>query len=125
MADGPTDPVGRVSSSTPCHHQSVEKGSVGTLNPVVGQSKHDWGVQMIGSDRARQQRLVGEETVYAALAAIDQALEQAMAAQTESRRRRELAQLRGLLLIVPYSSLGLEGALRHLIGTLQEPVLDR
>jgi hypothetical protein len=80
---------------------------------------------MLGSDGERQQGLVSEPTVYAALAAIDQALEQAMTAQTESRRRRELAQLRGLLLIVPSSGLGLEGALRHLIETLQVPVLDR
>jgi hypothetical protein len=83
------------------------------------------GVQMIGSDGERQQGLVSEQTVYAALAAIDQALEQAMTAQTESKRRRELAQLRGLLLILPYSGLGLDGALRHLTDTLQQPILDR
>jgi hypothetical protein len=80
---------------------------------------------MIGSDGEDLQGLVGEQTMYAALAAIDQALEQAMAAQTESRRRRELAQLRGLLLILPSRGLGLEDALRHLIDTLQAPVLDR
>ena len=77
------------------------------------------------SDGKQLQGLVGEPTVYAALAAIDQALEQAMAARTESRRRRELAQLRGLLLILPSRGLGLEAALRHLIETLQVPVLDR
>jgi hypothetical protein len=80
---------------------------------------------MIGSDGEQLQGLVGEQTVYAALAAIDQALEQAMTARTESKRRRELAQLRGLLLILPSRGLGLEDALRHLIDTLQVPVLDR
>jgi hypothetical protein len=44
---------------------------------------------MIRSDGEELQGLVGEQTVYAALAAIDQALEQAMTARTESRRRRE------------------------------------
>jgi hypothetical protein len=80
---------------------------------------------MIGSDGEELQGLVGEQTVYTALAAIDQALEQAMAARTESKRRRELAQLGGLLLILPFRGLGLEDALRHLIDTLRVPVLDR
>jgi hypothetical protein len=35
---------------------------------------------MLGSDGERLQQLVGEHTVYAALAAIDQALEHAMTA---------------------------------------------
>jgi len=79
---------------------------------------------MIGTDGEQLQGLVGEKTVYAALGAIDQALEQAVTARTESMPRRELAQLRGQLLILPSSGPNLEGALRHLIGVLREPIPD-
>ena len=79
---------------------------------------------MIGTTGERLQELVGEETVYAALDAIDRAVERTLTAPTESQQRRELAQLRGVLLTLPSSGLGLEGALRHLIGVLREPILD-
>ena len=80
---------------------------------------------MIGTDGERLQGLVAEQTVYAALDAIAQGIRQALTAETESERRRELAQLHGLLLSLPCSGLGLEGALRHLIGVLGEPILHR
>jgi hypothetical protein len=55
---------------------------------------------MIRTDRnrtgtERPQGLVGEQTVYTALAAIEQALERSATARTKSLRRRELAQIRG------------------------------
>jgi hypothetical protein len=46
--------------------------------------------------------------VYVALAAIDQALEQALTARTERAQRWQLTQLRGLLLTLPASGLSLE-----------------
>jgi hypothetical protein len=79
----------------------------------------------VGTDGAQLQGLVGEQTVYAALATIDQALEQALTARTESQRQRQLAQLRGVLRTLLSNGLSLEGALRHLIGVLREPILDR
>jgi hypothetical protein len=80
---------------------------------------------MPGTDGGRLQGLVGEHTAYAALAAIDRALQQALTARTESQCRCELAQLRGALLTLLASGPDLEGALRHLIGVLREPDTDR
>jgi hypothetical protein len=80
---------------------------------------------MIGTDGAGLQGLVGEQTVYAALATIDRALEQALTAPSESHRRRQMEQLRGVLLTLPSSGLSLEGALRRLICILREPNLER
>jgi hypothetical protein len=80
---------------------------------------------MTGTDGAQLQGLVDEQTVYAALDAIDQVLERALVARTESRRHRELVQLRGVLLTFAISGGDLEGALRHLIGVLRFPILDR
>jgi hypothetical protein len=80
---------------------------------------------MAGTDGAQLQGLVGDQIVYAALAAIHRALDQALTAPTDSQRQRQLAQLRGVLLSLPAGGLSLEGALRHLIGVLQEPILDR
>ncbi len=80
---------------------------------------------MIGIDGERLPGLVGEQIVYAALDAIDQALEQALTARSETQRRREFAQLRGMLLTLPHNGLGLERALRRLIITLREPMPNR
>ena len=73
----------------------------------------------------RPQRLVGEQTVYTALAAIEQALDRSSTARTKSLRRRELAQIRGVLSTLPFSGFDLEDGLRHLIAILREPILDR
>jgi hypothetical protein len=80
---------------------------------------------MIGTDGGRLEGLVGEQTVYAALAAVDQALQRALTAGTDTQRDRELVQLRATLLTLPASGLDLEGGLRHLIGILREPILAR
>jgi hypothetical protein len=80
---------------------------------------------MTGTDGGRLQGLVGEPTAYAALAAIDRAVQRALTARTESQRQCELAQLHGALLTLLTSGPDLEGALRHLIGVLQEPATDR
>jgi hypothetical protein len=69
--------------------------------------------------------LYDEQIVYAALDAIDQALEQALTARTEREQRWQLNQLRGLLLTLPSSGLGLEDSLRQLIRLLQTPLVDR
>ena len=66
-----------------------------------------------------------ERVVYAALDAIDQALEQALTARTETQQRWQLNQLRGLLLALPSSGLGLEDSLRQLIRLLRTPLVDR
>ena len=69
--------------------------------------------------------LFNEQVVYAALDAIDRALEQALTARTEREQRWQLNQLRGLLLTLPASGLGLEDSLRQLIRLLQSPMIDR
>jgi hypothetical protein len=69
--------------------------------------------------------LFDEQVVYAALDAIDQALEQALTASTERDQRWQLNQLRGLLLTLPASNLSLEDSLRQLIRLLRTPVVDR
>jgi hypothetical protein len=56
---------------------------------------------MAGTDGGRLHGPVDEQTVHAALAAIDQALEQALVARTEREQRWQLNQLRGLLLTLP------------------------
>jgi hypothetical protein len=76
---------------------------------------------MLDANGKRSRSLIGEQTVYAALDAIDQALEQALAARTESQRNRQLAELRGLLLTLSGSGLDLEDALQRLIAVLQRP----
>jgi hypothetical protein len=80
---------------------------------------------MIGIDGERLPGLVGEQIVYAALDAINQALEQALTARSETQRRHEFAQLRGMLLTLPHSGLDLERALRRLIVTLRKPIPSR
>jgi hypothetical protein len=69
--------------------------------------------------------LVDEQTVYAALDAIDEALEQALIAPTEHEQRWQLNQLRGLLLTLRSGDLSLEDCLRRLIRLLRTPMIDR
>jgi hypothetical protein len=69
--------------------------------------------------------LFDEQIVYAALDAIDQALEQALTSPTEREQRWQLNQLRGLLLTLPASDLSLEDSLRQLIRLLRTPLVDR
>jgi hypothetical protein len=69
--------------------------------------------------------LFDEQLVYAALDAIDQALEQALTARTERGQRWQLNQLRGLLLTLPASGLSLDDSLRQLIRLLRTPAVDR
>jgi hypothetical protein len=69
--------------------------------------------------------LLNEQVVYAALDAIDQALEHALTARTEREQRWQLNQLRGLLLTLPASGLSLDDSLRQLIRLLQSPMIDR
>jgi hypothetical protein len=69
--------------------------------------------------------LVDEQLVYVALAAIDQALEQALTAPSERQQRWQLTQLRGLLLTLPASGLSLEDNLRRLIRLVRTPLVDR
>ena len=82
------------------------------------------GTVMIGTRTKQPQELVGEQAVYAALAAIELALERSQTARTESLRRRELAQVRGILSTLPSGGFGLEGGLRYLIGALGQPILE-
>jgi hypothetical protein len=85
----------------------------------------NWGDERPGADHGRVPGVFDERIVYAALEAIDQALEQALTARTETRQRWQLNQLRGLLLTLPSNGLGLEDSLRHLIRLLQTPMVDR
>ena len=80
---------------------------------------------MVGTDGGRLHGLVDEQTVYGALDAIDQALEQALTARTEREQRWRLNQLRGLLLTLPAGGLSLDRGLRRLIRLLRTPVVDR
>jgi hypothetical protein len=59
------------------------------------------------------------------LDAIDQALEQALMARSEREQRRQVNQLRGLLLTVRFGDQGLEDCLRRLIRLLRTPMVDR
>ena len=61
----------------------------------------DWGHPMAGTDGGRLHGLVDEQTVDAALDAIDQALVQALLARSEREQHWQLNQLRGLLLTIP------------------------
>ena len=69
--------------------------------------------------------LIDEQIVYVALAAIDEALEQAVTAPSERQQRWQLNQLRGLLLTLPASGLSLEDNLRRLIRLVRTPLVDR
>ena len=80
---------------------------------------------MAGTDGGRLRGLVDEQTVYAALDAIDQALEQAITARSERQQRWQLNQLRGLLLTVPSQGASLEEGLRRVVGLLRTPMVDR
>ena len=80
---------------------------------------------MVVSTGGRLHGVVDEQIVYVALAAIDQALEQALTALTDREQRWQLNQLRGLLLTLPASGLSLEDNLRRLIRLVQTPLLDR
>jgi hypothetical protein len=80
---------------------------------------------MAGTDGGRRHGLVDDQTVYAALDAIDEALEQAPTAPTERQQRWRLNQLRGLLLTLHSSNLSLEEGLRRLIRLLRTPMVDR
>jgi hypothetical protein len=83
------------------------------------------GSQMTGTDGGRLHGLVDEQTVQAALDAIDGALEQALTAPTERQQRWQLNQLRGLLLTLRSNHLSLEDGLRRLVRLLQTPMADR
>jgi hypothetical protein len=80
---------------------------------------------MAGADGGRLHGLIDEQTVYAALDAIDEALEQALLAQTEREQRWQLNQLRGLLLTLPSHGLSLDEGLRRLTRVLRTPLVDR
>jgi hypothetical protein len=80
---------------------------------------------MAGTDGGRLHGLVDEQTVYAALDAIDQALEQAITASSERQQRWQLNQLRGLLLTVPSQGASLEEGLRRVVRLLRTPMVDR
>jgi hypothetical protein len=83
------------------------------------------GYEMLATNGRSVPSLYDEQIVYAALDAIDQALEQALTARTEIQQRWQLNQLRGLLLTLPASGLRLEDSLRQLIRLLQTPMMDR
>jgi hypothetical protein len=80
---------------------------------------------MAGTDGGRLHGLVDEQTVYAALDAIDQALEQAITARSERQQRWQLNQLRGLLLTAPSQGASLDEGLRRLVRLLRTPMVDR
>jgi hypothetical protein len=80
---------------------------------------------MAGTDGGRLHGLVDEQTVYAALDAIDEALEQALTARTEREQRWQLNQLRGLLLTLPAHGPSLDEGLRRLTRLLRTPLVDR
>jgi hypothetical protein len=79
---------------------------------------------MAATGGGRQHGLVDEQTVYAALDAIVEALERALLAATEREQRWQLNQLRGLLLMLRLRDLSLEEGLRRLIRLLQTPIAD-
>jgi hypothetical protein len=78
-----------------------------------------------GTDGGRLRGLVDEQTVYGALDAIDEALEQALIARSEREQRWQLNQLRGVLLTARSGNLSLDEGLRRLIRVLQTPMVDR
>jgi hypothetical protein len=79
---------------------------------------------MAATGGGRHHGLVDEQTVYAALDAIDEALEQALLAATEREQRWQLNQLRGLLLMLRLRDLSLEDSLRRLIRLLRTPMVE-
>jgi hypothetical protein len=83
------------------------------------------GATVAGTDGGRLHGLVDEQTVYGALDAIDEALEQALIARSEREQRWQLNQLRGLLLTIRSGNLSLDEGLRRLIRILQTPMVDR
>jgi hypothetical protein len=80
---------------------------------------------MAGTDGERLHGLVDEQIVYAALEAIEEALEQALIARTEREQRWQLNQLRGLLLTLPSHGPSLDEGLRRVIRLLRTPLVDR
>jgi hypothetical protein len=80
---------------------------------------------MAGTNGGPVPGLFDEQIVYAALDAIDQAIEQALTARTEIQQRWQLNQLRGLLLTLPSNGPSLDDSLRQLIRLLRTPVVDR
>jgi hypothetical protein len=80
---------------------------------------------MAGTDGGRLHGLVDEQTVYAALDAIDEALEQVLVARSEREQRWQLNQLRGLLLTLPGQAASLEEGLRRVVRVLRTPMVDR
>ena len=56
--------------------------------------------------------------------AVAEPMREELVTRTESLRRRELAQVRGILLTLPSGGFGLEGGLRYLIGALGQPILE-
>jgi hypothetical protein len=80
---------------------------------------------MAGTDGGQLHGLVDEQTVYGALDAIDEALEQALTARTEREQRWQLNQLRGLLLTARSGNLSLDEGLRRLVRILRTPMVDR
>jgi len=72
---------------------------------------------MTGTDGGRLHGLVDDQTVYAALDAIDQALEQALIAPTEREQRWQLTLRSG--------DLSLDDCLRRLTRLLRTPMIDR
>jgi hypothetical protein len=79
---------------------------------------------MAGTGGERHHGLVDEQTVYAAVDAIDEALEQALLAAPEHQQRWQLNQLRGLLLMIRLRDLSLEDSLRRLIRLLRTPTVE-
>jgi hypothetical protein len=79
---------------------------------------------MAATGGGRHHGLVDEQTVYAALDAIDDALEQILLASTERQQRWQLNQLRGLLLTLRLGDLSLEDSLRRLTRLLRTPTVD-
>src|SRR5918994_433780 len=94
------------------------------LHPEMMTCTYEWEPDA-GTDGERLHGLVDEQTVHAALDAIDEALEQALIAPTERQQRWQLNQLRGLLLTVRSSNLSLEEGLRRLIRLLRTPMVER
>jgi hypothetical protein len=79
---------------------------------------------MAGTGGEQHHGLVDEQAAYAALDAIDEALEQALLASTEREQRWQLNQLRGLLLMLRLRDLSLEDSLRRLIRLLRTPMVE-
>jgi hypothetical protein len=80
---------------------------------------------MAGTNGGRLHGLVDEQTVYAALDAIDQALEQALLARSGREQRWQLNQLRGLLVTLPTQAPSLQEGLRRMARVLRTPLVDR